>query len=217
MADSAFWRDLAAQFQRLHDHHGVLHYNWHYIVGSGNGQWEFAGSASGSVRREFEALAVRAAWGIASPGATDLLVVWFEALRRDGSGFRSTSNAIEPVQTGSIFDVCEASANLCRILERQAFQAECKERQPPHPAPPPSSALAAAPSPPEETIATQLQRLRVECDLTEEALAELVDIDIRSVQRHLASETVPRALTIRKYEKVFSKLLNRQIVIRQMP
>jgi ribosome-binding protein aMBF1 (putative translation factor) len=72
-------------------------------------------------------------------------------------------------------------------------------------------------SPSAETIAAQLQRLRVECDLTEEELAEEIGIDIRSVQRHLASDGIPRALTLRRYERAFSKLLNKQIVIRQMP
>jgi ribosome-binding protein aMBF1 (putative translation factor) len=119
-------------------------------------------------------------------------------------------------QTGSISDVCEASANLCRTLERQAFQAEFEERQQPDPKPRPSSDLT-VPSSPEETIAAQLQRLRLECDLTEEALAEQVNMDIRSVQRHLAGESVPRALSVRKYERAFSKLLNRQVVIRQVP
>lgn len=71
--------------------------------------------------------------------------------------------------------------------------------------------------PPAETIAAQLQRLRVECELTEEELAEEINVDIRSVQRHLANESIPRALTIRRYEKAFSKLLKQQIVIRQMP
>jgi len=68
-----------------------------------------------------------------------------------------------------------------------------------------------------ETVGAQIQRLRVECDLKEEALAEHIGIDIRSVQRHLASEQLPRALTLRKYEKTFPKLLNRQIVIRGTP
>jgi hypothetical protein len=57
----------------------------------------------------------------------------------------------------------------------------------------------------------------VECDWTEEDLAEAVDMDIRSVQRHLASDAAPPALTIRKYEKAFSKLLKKEIVISQMP
>jgi ribosome-binding protein aMBF1 (putative translation factor) len=77
-----------------------------------------------------------------------------------------------------------------------------------------NSATVAFPAKVKETIGAQIKRLRVECDLTEEDLAEVMELDIRSVQRHLASETAPRALTLRKYEKAFSKLLNKQIVIR---
>jgi hypothetical protein len=69
----------------------------------------------------------------------------------------------------------------------------------------------------QESVGSQIQRLRLECDWTEEDLAEAVDLDLRSVQRHLASDAAPRALTIRKYEKAFSKLLKKEIVITQMP
>jgi hypothetical protein len=68
-----------------------------------------------------------------------------------------------------------------------------------------------------EAIGAQINRLRDECHLTEEELAEKVDIDIRSVQRHLANEVKPYARHLRTYEMVFSKLLNRKVVIRKMP
>jgi len=68
-----------------------------------------------------------------------------------------------------------------------------------------------------ETVSTQISRLREECHLTEEELAEKIDMDIRSVQRHLAGKVVPYARHLRIYERVFSKILNRQIVIRKMP
>jgi hypothetical protein len=83
--------------------------------------------------------------------------------------------------------------------------------------PQPSSESVTPPIAPTETIASQIQRLRIECGLTEEQLAEEINLDIRTVQRHLASDSIPRALVLRKYEKVFSKLLNKNIVIRQMP
>jgi ribosome-binding protein aMBF1 (putative translation factor) len=68
-----------------------------------------------------------------------------------------------------------------------------------------------------DTLGSQINRLREECHLTEEELAEKIDIDIRSVQRHLAGETVPYARYLRRYETEFSKLLNRRVVIRKMP
>jgi len=66
-----------------------------------------------------------------------------------------------------------------------------------------------------ETIAAQIQRLREECRLTTEELAEKIGIEARSVQRHLAG-TIPYDRHLRAYESLFSKLLNRKIVINKM-
>jgi hypothetical protein len=139
MADSTFWRDLASQFQELHDLHGTLGANWHYIVGSGvTGNWEFTGSASGSIRSQFEALARRAAFEIATSDSSDLLTTWLETLRQNRCGFQLGELFIEKKddgsaglnhQTGSIHDVCEASANFCRTLESRALQVEFEEKQ----------------------------------------------------------------------------------------
>ena len=139
MADSAFWRDLASQFQALHDFHGTLRFDWHYQIGSGAvGRWEPAGSASGSIRSQFESLARRAAVEIPNKETSDLLIAWLEALRQDRSNFSLGPYFIEKNEdgsegahhlTGSIYDVCEASANFCRALEGRALQAEFEETQ----------------------------------------------------------------------------------------
>ncbi|HXJ96846.1 MAG TPA: helix-turn-helix transcriptional regulator, partial [Terriglobia bacterium] len=68
-----------------------------------------------------------------------------------------------------------------------------------------------------QSVASQLTLLKEECHLTAEELAELTEMDVRSVQRHLAGDTGPRGRHLRKYEKVFSKLLNRHVVISTMP
>ncbi len=67
-----------------------------------------------------------------------------------------------------------------------------------------------------ETIGSQLSALKEECRLTVEELAELIEIQVRSVQRHLAGDSIPYDRHLRAYEREFSKLLNRQIVIRKM-
>jgi DNA-binding transcriptional ArsR family regulator len=73
-------------------------------------------------------------------------------------------------------------------------------------------------SPPPETIAEQLRRLRKESRLTVEALTEaLGNIDQRNVERHLSGETIPRVGNIGAYERVFSIALKREIVISGMP
>jgi len=66
------------------------------------------------------------------------------------------------------------------------------------------------------TLGSQIQKLRDECRLTTEELAEEVKLDVRSVQRHLAGRTQPYARHLRAYEKSFSKLLNKQVVINNL-
>lgn len=73
------------------------------------------------------------------------------------------------------------------------------------------------PPPPSETIASQLQRLRKECNWSAERLAEAVKFDLRTVTRHLPGETTPHLRNISAYERVFSNKLKRQIVINKMP
>lgn len=65
-------------------------------------------------------------------------------------------------------------------------------------------------------IATQIEALRAEARLTIEDLAHKVEVDPRSVQRHLAGHSQPYKRHLRAYERVFSKLLNRSVVINEM-
>ena len=74
-----------------------------------------------------------------------------------------------------------------------------------------------SPSPSEDTIAAQLQRLRDECRWTIPDLAEATDISVRQVARHLSGEFKPLPRKISAYERAFSNRLKRQIVIRKMP
>jgi hypothetical protein len=61
------------------------------------------------------------------------------------------------------------------------------------------------------TIERQLEALRSECRWTVEELAEGMTISLRSVQRHLSGEAVPRKRHIAEYEKRFSAKLNRDV------
>lgn len=74
-----------------------------------------------------------------------------------------------------------------------------------------------AASTPLETIASQLQRHRKECNWSAERLAEAVKFDLRTVTRHLSGETTPHLRNISVYERVFSKQLKKQVVINKMP
>jgi hypothetical protein len=69
----------------------------------------------------------------------------------------------------------------------------------------------------QESIANQLGRLREECRWTIDQLAEKIQVDRRTVQRHLAADAMPYKRHIAAYERVFYKQLNRKIVIEKMP
>jgi hypothetical protein len=222
MTDSEFWRDPSSHFRSLI--HGVfdpVSASWQYRAKSGvAGDWRLQGDAS--PRLQFEALARRGASKLTNDEGSDLLIAWLEALRKDGTDFHFGPTSTELTDDGSpgttwifgdIHGLCEASANYCKKLESAALQAEFEEHQRgerPEPKPEPAA-------PKLGTIAEQINRLREECHLTAEELAEEVELDSRTVQRHLAGETTPYPRHLRVYERVFFKLLNRQVVIRKMP
>ena len=68
-----------------------------------------------------------------------------------------------------------------------------------------------------ESLQAQLNRLREECRLTAEQLAEKVRLDPSSVSRHIAGKVKPQLQHLGAYEKLFSKLLNRKVVIQIPP
>jgi len=131
MADSAFWRDLATQFLALPDFRA----DGHYYAGSGaTWNWQLAAIPNQFIRSAFTTLACRGASELATLGTSDLLVAWLEELRTRGINFRFAGQAKEAVPEGrsyllgSISNVCQASATLCKELETAAVQAEFKEK-----------------------------------------------------------------------------------------
>jgi DNA-binding transcriptional ArsR family regulator len=72
-------------------------------------------------------------------------------------------------------------------------------------------------TPDRETIAEQLTRLREESRMTFEELAEKVRVNPRTVQRHIAGDSIPYSRHIAAYERVFSRLLDRKVLIKKMP
>ena len=66
-----------------------------------------------------------------------------------------------------------------------------------------------------ETLASQIDRLREECRITVEELAEELGVDPRSVFRHLSGESMPRSRHLAAYERVFSARLQTKVVIRK--
>ena len=219
MEDSAFWQDFAVQFDGLPCD---LKADWQYTIGSGEvGHWRLGGDRT--QRIQFEALARRAAIRLRIRRSPDLLIAWLEAIRENGVDFdlapffptemNDDGSKGATYSIGSISRICDASANLCRMLESAALQAEFEENY--RGEPPSTPALPSHPS--GETVAAQINRLREECQLTVDDLAEKMSLDVRSVRRHLTGDTVPYDRHVWAYQRLFSKLLNREVVISKTP
>jgi hypothetical protein len=232
MANSDFWRDLAVQFLGIPGSAGALSASWLYRVGSQEvGDWTVNGTRA--VVAQFDALARRAAAKLSHLGDPDLLTAWLEALRTSGDGcFKHDGEGREADGTqivlGSIYRLCEASANYCKKLESAALQNEYDSHRgsigilsrPVVASPFTSVATPAAPLikvPKPESVGQQINRLREECQLTVDELAERMNLDVRSVRRHLAGDTTPYDRHLWAYRRLFYKLLNRDAVISKMP
>ena len=243
MASSDFWHQLADEFLNLPDAQN-LSAQW---TNNALIPWIVVGSNYG--KYSFEALARRAGSGIAGEKTYDLLSAWLDALIREHLGLAQMKSVVllnpdksvrTRIDTGHITGVCEASANLCKILESRTLQSEFEQKKRKHrniqglvhrrfeamrqdmksrtgepkqlPEIPPQLGAVESET---ESVGKQLNRLREECRLTAEELAELIDIETRSVQRHLAGHSIPYDRHLRAYEREFSKLLNRKVVVRK--
>jgi predicted transcriptional regulator len=58
--------------------------------------------------------------------------------------------------------------------------------------------------------------LRVECSLSVEDLAAVLEVAPRSVYKHLSDRVVPRRSHITAYEKLFSDNLHRKVILNVM-
>jgi hypothetical protein len=218
MAYSAFWRKLRKDFERLQPAPFSLIWSTARPM-SFNGellpsQWTWWRFPDDSLRARLSAMALKGAKALGHNSEDD----WFDELRKARFvGFKFTGKAIEKQpdgsmlesQSGSIDDVVKESITLCHLLEA-GLKPETEQ---------PAMPKAKAPllTPKDESVADQLRRLREESRITEEQLAENVGLNTRTVQRHLADDSIPYARHLTGYERVFSKLLKREVIIRKMP
>jgi len=167
-------------------------------------QWNLH-SDSHYIAIQFEALARRAGDGF-SPNSEDSFQAWIAALWAFNANVDTHREMIgrEPhvfvEDRKRIRDVAQTSALLCSHLEITELNGERKSR-----------------TQPSETIGKQIERLRLEAQITQEKLAELVRLDIRNVQRHIAGVSTPSDRTIVRYQNVFKQLLGRKILIGETP
>jgi hypothetical protein len=68
-----------------------------------------------------------------------------------------------------------------------------------------------------KSVGDQIEGYRKECRMTFEDLAEKIGVNTRTVQRHIADACMPHARHLGGYERVFSRSLNRKIVIKKIP
>src|ERR1700733_9204671 len=128
MADSAFWRDLAAQFRTLPLECSMLRADRQCTIDSGvSVHWMLVGTVR--AKADFQALAMRAASEISSPASPDLLTAWLEALmKQEGCDLRHEIIAAD-LRTIIMFTLPATSANLCKTLESDALQVEAEEKR----------------------------------------------------------------------------------------
>jgi hypothetical protein len=137
LADYSFWRELATEFRAM-DMSGDLRADWHQTVRTGESppptaEWRIVavGSYLRSVRIAFEASARRG--GMEIHPYMDSLIAWLEELRCHGINHEHGPIASEEtpdgkvvarIYTGTIFNLCHASADLCKIYESMALEIE---------------------------------------------------------------------------------------------
>jgi len=67
-----------------------------------------------------------------------------------------------------------------------------------------------------ESISEQIKRLKDECDITAEEIAEVLGVVPRSIWKHLAGTTVPRRGHLAAYERLFSDRLKRSVTFQKV-
>lgn len=171
----------------------------------------------------FESLARRAASWLRSRPRGDLYEAWMKLIRKRNRGETPTDLAR-----------WDLSADICNLMEREGLEHEralgmwdarsapdrefgdpigALEARPNEKTEAPAGFTPTAIALESETTGEQIDRLRNECRLSVEQLAEMVKIEPRSVYRHINGEAKPRIAHIGAYERAFSQVLHKPVVI----
>jgi hypothetical protein len=67
-----------------------------------------------------------------------------------------------------------------------------------------------------EPLAEQIKRLKDECDITVEEIAEALGVVPRSIWKHLSGTTVPRREHLTAYERLFTDRLGRSVTLQKV-
>jgi hypothetical protein len=227
MSDSAFWQKLAEKFRALpKEYVAAIRAEKEAILGQiETTPWILGGKVG--PKAEFGALAVRGAKRFSRTPTPNLLDSWLEAIHRnvpDASDRNFTGAHIdnaknERVSTASftMYNLPKRSATYCSMMESAAVQAEFDSAVAPHftlETKPITTETLEVPYP---TIEEQIQTLRDECKWTIEILASKTGFDEKTVKRHLSGRAMPHLRNLSVYQRVFSKALKREVVIKKTP
>ncbi len=216
MAQSDEWRDLADQFRALWRIDTDIAAIWNLFDDKPEPHWGLVG-INASIA-QFQSLATRAGLILEENENLDPVDVWLEKLSKRGLCPRE--KLLFPVTASwsglgfKISELCKGSGILCSELERdELIRARRIGLEIPKVASD-AQPLAAAGGP----IWQQLEALRLEARITQDQLSELVSLDIRTVQRHLSpTGSKPSKLNLAAYQREFSKLLEKHVVIVILP
>ena len=245
MGGASEWRKLAVQFRKLGDTDRDLRAFWDSAANGGSGQWSLHGSVELAIE-SFTSLAERAAALLGQLIGRSALRFWLDTLKQRSPRYepevhesRREDNTVA-AEVGKITSPCQASAECCYKLETEAIAKEAGERRlirrrdpllalldslptqsPVSPMVPATRSLSSQVPPPRgptpvETIGAQIERLRLECRLTVEELAEVLGVEVRSVYRHRSGQSTPRPGHLAAYERLFSQRLERKVVLSLM-
>jgi len=194
MTDSEFWKDLARQFR---EHIGSVSLSWIPSRQPRGSRFDFSLNlhygATRATEMALRALCLQAGIRL-DPSASNPTISWLTKM---------TTHVAADVQI--IRDLASVSAQACSDLQMLVLQAEHDSRK--------ASTIPSGPA----STSEHIEQLRIEAGLTQQDLADLVGVDIRNVQHHLANTHKPSKLTLARYEREFSNLLRRKIVITKTP
>lgn len=188
MTDAEQWENLANQFLMMSREVDSFTLTADFTISAGSVKWR----VNGSNQTRWELLAAKAGL-LRIPKCTNPIDAWLTELLKEGAW------------PGQIPQLALVSERRARILARDTLIASVQQNE----ASVPDATVRLS-------ISEQIEAFRVEADISQERLAELVGRSARTIQRHLSNETTPGKREIFRYEKEFSKLLNRAIVIRKL-
>ncbi|MGO4880158.1 MAG: helix-turn-helix domain-containing protein [Bryobacteraceae bacterium] len=209
--------------------------------------WYLTGTPNSRVHQHFKWAAERAIVILGGQPGPQTLFLWLDLLRANSPNYVATPHTRDrggltvEDKAGIVQSICRASEEYCFKLETEyiadkpfresrgrtkglsdivRFRLTGATIETPRPLPPilptPTQSTKRQESP-SETVGQQIERLRTECRLSVEELAELMDLDPSTISRHQTNTLTPSLRHLGRYDKVFSKQLKRNIVIQKTP